>query len=265
MADFSGVQLKVERAREHYEQLKSAVETVALDFATSGVVIERDPARERHIWRVQIDPNRLAPLSLPLGDFVHNLRTALDHIVWELTAEKHRKDRPLPEFPIYLKPDSERGGLPAIGHKKVWSLPAAARDLIERVQPYQNPHWDGWQPQSGIGAGNPLARLHDLDNADKHRNLVPTAWLVAGHHGFGPDDALDALVVHRGPHGDGSIIAELPFNSGYSPGDFTFKSVFEVAMAEDQWAGVSVVTFCADLYYRIGIELVPAFKPFFAQ
>lgn len=265
MPDFGGVQLKVERARQHYEQLKDAVETLELEFATSGIAIERDTRRERHVWRVQIDESRLAPLSLPFGDFVHNLRTALDHIVWELASDDHRKDSPLPEFPIYLDSDSRRDSFQGLGLKKIRSLPAAARTLIERVQPYQNPHWDGWRLQSGVRQGNPLARLHYLDNIDKHRSLVPTVWLAAGHHAFGPDDALKALVVHSGPHRDGGIIAELPMSSGYSPDDLRFMSAFEIAMAEERWAGLSVATFCTDLYYRIGVELVPAFKSFFEQ
>lgn len=263
MPDFSGVERKVKRAREHYDALKQAIDSLESDFARDGVVVDRDAKRGSYVWRVQIDESRLAPLPLLFGDFVHNLRSALDHIVWGLASEEHHGRRPFPEFPIFLKPGPGHDGFHASGIPKIWSLPEEAKILIERVQPYQRPHWDGWH-QPGVDRASPLYDIRNLDNIDKHRRLVITTWLVSGYHGFGPDGALNALRVRSGKKKNGSIVAELPIESGYSPEDVEFKPAFEITMDEEQREGLSVVIFASNLYHRVGIELIDKFRPFFS-
>lgn len=261
MPDFSLIERKVERAREHFDALKSAVDTLEMEFARDGVVADSDPQGGFYVWRVQIDDTRLTPLACMLGDFMHNLRASLDYLVWGLASEEHRTERPLPEFPIFSKPE----GFQVSGIRKIRSLPEEAKGLIERVQPYQHPAWDGYTSGGpGVRAGSPLAIVQALDNIDKHRTPLVTAWWVRGHHATGPEEALNALVVLSGSRQNGGVVARLPVASGYTPENVNFRSSFVISMGEEGWSGISVVIFASNLYHRIGRELIPAFKPFFA-
>ncbi len=95
------------------------------------------------------------------GDCLHNMRAALDHVVYEL-AERVLGS-PLPddvaeasEFPVTgPKPLTER-----TRNKKIGALPSDAQDVIVALQP------------STLGndfAKHKLWLLHDLERIDKHR------------------------------------------------------------------------------------------------
>src|SRR5918995_3001656 len=81
----AGVRLKIERARKHIRDL----ETETSAYLNSSphpyqLRAEDDPATGDEVYRVRV----LFPIpeSIPLivGDAVHNLRSALDHLAWQL-------------------------------------------------------------------------------------------------------------------------------------------------------------------------------------
>lgn len=109
-------------------------------------------------------------LSLLIGDCVHNMRAALDHIAYQLAincmetlSESEAKSI---EFPIISNPDDfdrmTKKGKPAYGTglAKIQYADPAVRPLIEAMQPYNGGDWEL------------LALLHDLDRIDKHRELA---------------------------------------------------------------------------------------------
>jgi hypothetical protein len=90
------------------------------------------------------------------GDFVHNLRSVLDHVAMALAVKNDVSpdDRTI-AFPV--------GSNEAEFNKQKWKIKKISpcgRAFIEELQPY-NRHGDLW----------PLADLEFLDNRDKHRNL----------------------------------------------------------------------------------------------
>lgn len=99
--------------------------------------------------------------SLVAGDCVHNLRSALDHLVYAVAAGqsiggKISNERNL-QFPITASPD--------IFAKECWrikTLSDAVRTAIEGVQPYNRP--DRLLPPL-------LSLIQYFDNIDKHRLL----------------------------------------------------------------------------------------------
>jgi hypothetical protein len=112
---------------------------------------------------VREDPPRtLAPI---IGDAIHNMRSALDYLAYELASPKARKSRST-QFPIcmdesqFRHPDNLR---------KIASITGDGRDLIERLQPYN---------ATDPPRHNPLAILNKLSNRDKHRLLVPCVAAV---------------------------------------------------------------------------------------
>lgn len=110
--------------------------------------------------------------SLHAGEILFDLRSALDHLVWEMHV-RHYRGGPIPEevefgsqFPIYDSPARYK-------RKGAWRLRnLAKRDqrAIELLQPYVRRD-DKW-----VWARSDLRNLNTLHNIDKHRQL----HLVAG-------------------------------------------------------------------------------------
>ena len=96
-----GARLKVERAREHLDNLDRAIKAFR---ATNSYVVKRefDKGQNRHLFRVHIEKSIPTAFGLIIGDAVHNLRSALDHVVWELS--RRVVDEPIRRtaFPIFL-------------------------------------------------------------------------------------------------------------------------------------------------------------------
>lgn len=94
-------------------------------------------------------------LQLVIGDFAHNLRSALDHLAGWLVVRNRGVPTKDTAFPILLR--RPRGPLqitPRIGVE-----PMA---LIESLQPYQTPD---------RAERHKLAVLREINNTDKHRSL----------------------------------------------------------------------------------------------
>ena len=96
-----------------------------------------------------------------LGDVIHNLRSALDHLAFALADVNapDRGDDRITLFPITQDKtdfDSKRRRLKFVSDRHV--------EMIEREQPWQ-------RNDPSTVADHPLSLLEELDNADKHRVL----------------------------------------------------------------------------------------------
>lgn len=104
-------------------------------------------------------------LAVHLGEIVHNLRSSLDHAVWQLVIDNKRRPREyLTGFPVCTDEPSFREGRRA-GRKMIDGVPDGARAIIEEVQPYKALD-EGENPLIST-----LAVLNNLWNIDKHRTL----------------------------------------------------------------------------------------------
>lgn len=91
-----------------------------------------------------------------VGDCVHNMRAALDHIAYQLVSNytKSLSDSQVKsiEFPIINNPDdfsrTTKKGEPAYGTglAKVQHADPAAQTLIEAMQPYNGGNWGAFGP-----------------------------------------------------------------------------------------------------------------------
>jgi hypothetical protein len=162
--------LKVKRAQKHMVDIKQEVVryTGTKPYEFRRV---RQPDRQHNVlYRVRIiqDPDPM--LALMLGDFVHNLRCALDHII---VACVPKRDRSNASFPIsfadlfatdssgqfVVNDDEARENFERCIH----GLHPDARAIVMRAQPYH----------IGSQAGRwTLGIISRLDNADKHRALT---------------------------------------------------------------------------------------------
>src|SRR5579864_4992836 len=80
-----GIRLKIERAKEHIRDLDAAIKRFVQEQPyTLGAKPHRIPEIEHttlYVAEVKPIPDCI---SLIVGDAIHNLRSALDHLMWQL-------------------------------------------------------------------------------------------------------------------------------------------------------------------------------------
>jgi hypothetical protein len=113
----------------------------------------------RHIITVQIK-DVSARTAILAGDFVHNLRCALDHAVYSLAifASGNIPGTRL-QWPVLEVPNDKTL------KQQTARLPAEAVAIIESLQPYHIGPADAFRR-------SPLWHLHKLDIIDKHRRVA---------------------------------------------------------------------------------------------
>lgn len=100
--------------------------------------------------------------SLLLGDVLHNYRSALDALAWELAHLDGNKPDPKVERRIYFPICTTRKQWIDQAHKELKSVP---EDMLERLSALQP--WGTADPENGI-----FVVLHELDIDDKHKGLL---------------------------------------------------------------------------------------------
>jgi hypothetical protein len=189
-----GVRLKVKRAVEHYDTLKTEIRAF-FDSKPYEVTTEYESKGRRHVARIHIKRDPPPVLGLLIGECLYQLRTALDHLAWQLASIDGRTPPETTEFPIFKdRPKYERAR-----DRKMGSLPKEAQDLIDGFQPCD-------PKASGDPAEHPLWLLHRLTNDDKHQRLHLVFSTPLGFDGrFGPQGNLEVGFT-TGPFQDGDEI-----------------------------------------------------------
>lgn len=174
-----GARAKIERAKKHFTDLaQEDRQFMALD--PYGIDPHYDPQTRklRFKHRVSHNPDPVLWATL-IGDAVHNLRSAFDHLAWQLVIANGGKPDWHTEFPVYygdpMKYESSTSG-------KVEGMATGAVTLIEHLQPYRA----GSQFDR-----DPLYILNALDIEDKHHFL-----LVVGGAAWMPSLELQGTYVH---------------------------------------------------------------------
>src|SRR5215212_6098179 len=169
--DLSGVQAKIERAHEHRKALEGEIQPALLGKRHSIYLSAKlDPDSRYHVLRVTVMPEKLLlRIAAALGDIVHNLRSSLDFLAWQLVLNHYGRPPAenvrLVQFPIEMNRNSVTS---SYTYSKV-SL--ADRADIEWAQPYDTTN----RPTTFryIPTLHALMVLKRLSNRDKHRVLNP--------------------------------------------------------------------------------------------
>lgn len=168
-----GIESKLARADAHFKTLQMALKPI-LNAKPDLIPGKFDPSSGHHFFHAKRDSRSGDWLSPVIGDYVHNLRSALDYIVWAMTdpAIRASKKANKVEFPIFPdKASFDRWAPPKIG-----GIPPKAQAAIECLQPFNGPDC-----RSAYGivhhTERPLWHLLELDNWDKHRALNLTEHL----------------------------------------------------------------------------------------
>lgn len=196
-----GVRDKVQRAWEHRYALEAEVEPVITGEAHQiQMSAKLDPDSGYHVFRVSVMPDGWQRrTAVILGDVVHNLRSALDQLAYQLVLNHYGRPpteelRRLVKFPIEQKRSSVTS---SYTYSKV--SPSCRAD-IAWAQPYDAAN----RPTTFryIPALHALAVLQRLSNRDKHRMLNPI--LVS-----------TSFITFKGGELDGVPWSEVAFD--YSP------------------------------------------------
>jgi hypothetical protein len=170
MTDYTSVDAKLGRAVEHLDGFRSELEAW---YATDPmhVVSQPNPDRRSADLYFQVSNPMPSTLNVLLGDSVHNLRSALDHLAMALAVDNGANpyDRFI-SFPIckdfkaFHGHDEQQPPRPPEqwpGANKIRALRPAAQAFIE-----------GLQPKAGRDMAWTLWELQELDNRDKHRTIL---------------------------------------------------------------------------------------------
>ena len=146
------IRIKIERARKHLQGL-----------AEDLLAVEKHTIVEKESGSFKTVPMLPWGVIAATGDIVHNLRSALDHLAWQLVCVGTPGMEPTRQvgFPIAIDADTYNTEKTA----KVNGMSEDAKEKIDRLQPYK-------------GGDDNLWRIHELDNIDKHRTLLTVAYDV---------------------------------------------------------------------------------------
>ncbi len=236
MQRLDNARLKCERAKHHLNTLKKEVARF-LRKKPYTVRKEFDVKQGKYLFRVKI-ARRLPQedWGLIIGDCIHNARSALDHLAWELAGSDPNDTKT--QFPVFIdRQRFNRQGLPRISRLK--PKPRALA-LVKWLQPYRRPN-----PPL-----DPLWLLQTLDVVDKHKLILITQSVLEESsisYKVPPQTRLKYLAsIYVGAFKDSAIIADakviaaIPEGPAAPPnpkvkvsGDFSFGIAFGEGSAPD--------------------------------
>ncbi len=165
-----GPRRKLARARRHFEDVRAILDQLDEDNASLAKQ-DYNEAEGRYEFSLQDDWTLHPDLPLIVGDVLHNARSALDHLAWALAREPGTHTG----FPI-LDPARPSPRNDFYGRKQLATIKRAVKMKLERIQSYKSKH-----------LMRSLWWLNQLDIADKHHLVLPTAHNAPGFGTMMPD------------------------------------------------------------------------------
>jgi hypothetical protein len=261
---------RLDRARKHLENFKRQSKRFTNSIHYE-VVNERVSDGDNEFVRVMAYGGKEPPLDLSfiVGDCIHNLRSILDNLVWQLGELSGCPAGVLKNLSFPVCVDSEDFAKKAELFK---GFPQTAIDLIESLQPYQG----GNDPYY-----NPLWILNRLWNNDKHRSPVICTTIHKasairpreGQYTRLPDGRIinqvfiRHMVIKTGGVFQGSAeIATIEIRAHEPIPQIDYKISFDIAFDKDGPAkGQLVSKFLSNLHDFIRDKVIIPFEPIFPK
>lgn len=171
----AGCEAKLRRAKHHQDDLRRVVATT-LDEHGYEVRFhtDTDGGKRDYVFTIHNLPEADPDWSLLIGDCIHNLRSTLDHLAFQLSilgkgSPLTEEEARLPFFPVCNDPTKWNGW-----RSKLRLMRKGEITRIEELQPFNATDRSiyGWYPPIAAFPDR-LLRLEMLDNIDKHRELRP--------------------------------------------------------------------------------------------
>lgn len=160
---------KVERAKEQLAELWQLI--ASWDKEPLRVFLGENPATGELLAKIPEVPVLPPRWSILVGEIAHNLRSALDYVVYQLADDP---DNARTAFPIarskraYSKSRSKKK--PSYRDRCLKGVPEKWARWIDRLQPFESP--------MPIERMKGLLILNYLSNRDKHRVRLPVFTLI---------------------------------------------------------------------------------------
>jgi len=190
-ASLEGVRAKLDRADEHLNTLADEIQAfISRDPQPFGLSVPYfDPTTDWHTVYAIVEEKPPERLGVILGDVLHNTRSALDHLIWQLVILSGGKPKGGPRGNAFPIAKTEASWRTAQG-QHLAGVTEAHRAIIEKTQPFKtdNPNQ------------SPFEWLRFLSDTDKHQVVHPIAGIIH-------DDPIGTVSFHvtRGP---GEVVRE---------------------------------------------------------
>ena len=224
-----GVEAKIRRADEHWQTLRDASEAF-IDSNPYSMVLEHvSDLPVRYAMRAKVTADPPVRLGVIVGDYVNNLRSALDHLVWQIVIA-HGEHAPTRRtaFPItFSKKDFTMDVIRPRRRGKKSPLLGVDRNslrIIEKVQPYKG--------RKRRGRFNAFGVLSELSNVDKHQVVHASIAAMTDQEpnivgaGFGAAEVRWGPVVVT----DGAQLGTVTFHGSEPPENLALHGTFAVEM-----------------------------------
>jgi hypothetical protein len=250
MPDLSSAYAKLDRASLHIRDLRERATPPPDSYS---IVREAHGDGPEYIYRIERLPVLDPDLPTIFGDYLTNMRAALDHLAFQLVQLDKGVATERTRFPICPTWRFHENG-----QRKLLRLEGVRSrsilDLVETVQPRTvNPNW----PEM-----DQLGLLNELVNTDKHRLLIPTihginwneAWWVGA-----PEN-----VISLAPLKEGDEVARFDFSREEPHPDFDPHLTVHVGIDD---GGVQfergLLDVCEGIYGYVRYIVFAKFRPLF--
>lgn len=160
--------LKVKRAHCHIDELRRLTDPLDRSLYEITISKVRRYVIDLHptMYQLAYRPKQPIPemLALVIGDAIHNLRTALDHLATGILRAFPVPNSPVdPNFP--MAPERKHIKTNPVLTAIEKAIPGSKKLFLEKIRPDN-------------GRDERLWRFNSLDNLDKHNLIIPTVTVV---------------------------------------------------------------------------------------
>jgi hypothetical protein len=149
---------KMHRAKEHLDSLDEAIKRF-IESKPYTVTSHEDLQSAHYVVNIAIGGDPL-PMAMIASDAVAAMRSALDHLAWQLAMTTTDKPSTHTCFPVYELDTADTHVAIA---KATFQIPDSAVTIVKSLQPYK---------AGKSYKTSPLWKLNKLWNVDKHRHLI---------------------------------------------------------------------------------------------
>jgi hypothetical protein len=167
-ADLAGVHIKLARADSHIKELDELIRP-EIHAATSSIVSELSSERTKLVYKIERTPRIDPGWSRIVGDALFNLRSAFDHLAWQLVCLDGGVPSEHTQFPVYDSRLNAKRNPRSVTIRPQINRPDILTALDD-VQPYQRHDLNMWLDS--------LWLVHHLNRIDKHRLLLAVAGVL---------------------------------------------------------------------------------------
>lgn len=192
-APLEGCRSKIERANEHIKNLE--IETAEyLQTNKCSFPQHYDSASDELVLSFANVPVLPLRFSIIVGEAIYQLRSSLDHLVWDLCQFNNGTPASNSGFPIFKSLD----GYKSRGEPMIQGVAASAKARIHSLQPLHRP----------APTEDALWILREMNNTDKHKLI----FVAQAHTGDRVHVSFPDGITSRSPTNDFRLMRIIPEN-----------------------------------------------------